>query len=113
MNIKKATAAIAALLLIGVQTYTINAVSDNSMLVNSSVSGKMGDIDGDGEITSNDALNILQSVTGISDLNDEQKKIADIDSDGEITSADALYILQAVVGLREMPDTGKLPSDGD
>ena len=113
MNIKKAAAAIAALLLTGVQTYTINAVSDNSMLVNSSVSGKMGDIDGDGEITSNDALYILQSVTGISDLNDEQKKIADIDSDGAITSADALYILQAVVGLREMPDAGKLPSDGD
>lgn len=59
-----------------------------------------GDVDGDGQITSNDALNILQCVAGIADLTDEQKKVADADGDGEITSADALYILQTIVGLR-------------
>ena len=48
---------------------------------------------------SNDALNILQAVTGMVDLTDEQKKNADLDGDGNVTSADALYILQMVVGL--------------
>ena len=59
-----------------------------------------GDLDGDGEITSSDALNILQLVVSGENLTDEQKKLADMDGDGEITSADALYILQMVVGLR-------------
>ena len=59
-----------------------------------------GDLDSDGEITSSDALNILQLVVSGENLTDEQKKLADMDGDGEITSADALYILQMVVGLR-------------
>lgn len=59
-----------------------------------------GDVNGDGTLTSADALCILQSVAGILDLTDEQKKSADLDGDGEITSADALFILQKVVGLR-------------
>ena len=59
-----------------------------------------GDVDGDGKITSADALNVLQAVTNIIDLTDEQKKRADLDGDGEITSTDALYILQMIVSLR-------------
>ncbi len=61
-----------------------------------------GDINGDGEITSGDALNILQAVTNITELTDEQKELADLDSDGEITSTDALIVLQAVVGTVEL-----------
>lgn len=59
-----------------------------------------GDIDGDGETTSNDALNVLKIVVGSKDLTDEQKQIADLDGDGNITSSDALVILQIVVGLK-------------
>ena len=59
-----------------------------------------GDLDGDGEITSSDALNILQFVVNEENLTDEQKKLADMNGDGEITSTDALYILQIIVGLR-------------
>ena len=59
----------------------------------------MGDIDGDGNITSADALKILQSVTNLSQLDDMQSCLADIDGDGIVTSADALRLLQYTVGL--------------
>ncbi|MGN0604955.1 MAG: dockerin type I repeat-containing protein [Oscillospiraceae bacterium] len=59
-----------------------------------------GDIDGDGKLTANDALNILQAVTDVINLNEEQKSLADMDNDGEITSADALIVLQYIVGIR-------------
>ncbi|MGN0605616.1 MAG: leucine-rich repeat protein [Oscillospiraceae bacterium] len=58
-----------------------------------------GDVDNDGQITSNDALNILQAVTGMVQLDNKQTKAADFDGDGNITSADALKILQTVVGM--------------
>ena len=61
--------------------------------------GSMGDIDGDGNITSADALKILQSVTNLSQLDDMQSCLADIDGDGMVTSADALRLLQYTVGL--------------
>ena len=61
--------------------------------------GSMGDIDGDGNITSADALKILQSVTNLSQLDDMQSCLADIDGDGIVTSADALRLLQYTVGL--------------
>jgi hypothetical protein len=53
------------------------------------------DIDGDGEITSYDALIILEMTCGMveSDLS------SDIDNDGKITSSDALLILQNMVEL--------------
>ncbi|MGN0605273.1 MAG: leucine-rich repeat protein [Oscillospiraceae bacterium] len=63
------------------------------------LSNIQGDINGDGQITSSDALNILQAVTDIVILTDEQKKTADINGDGEITSADALAVLQIVVSM--------------
>ncbi len=58
-----------------------------------------GDIDGDSETTSNDALNILQIVANTGEFTEEQKALADLDGDGEITSLDALIVLQMIVGL--------------
>ena len=59
-----------------------------------------GDADCDGSITSADALNVLQIVTGLANMTDEQKNLADLDGDGQVTSADALIILQIVTGLK-------------
>lgn len=56
--------------------------------------GIKADIDQDGEVTSSDALKILQMVVG----QVEMDMNADIDQDGEVTSADALKLLQYVVG---------------
>lgn len=60
----------------------------------------MGDISGDGNSSSEDALMILQHTVGMIDLTDEQKAAADIDGNGSIDSNDALQILQYTVGLK-------------
>jgi hypothetical protein len=59
--------------------------------------GKLGDVNGDTEITGKDAAMILQAVAGLSDgVNDN---IADVNGDGEVTGKDAALILQFVAGL--------------
>lgn len=59
----------------------------------------MGDADGNGQLSSYDALNILQYVTEISSPDSSQKILSDMDMSGDITSYDALLILQSTVGL--------------
>ncbi len=58
-----------------------------------------GDVDGDKQITANDALKILRASVGTAILSDDQKKIADVDGDSSITSSDALDTLRYSVGL--------------
>ncbi len=57
-------------------------------------SSVLGDLDGDGKITSGDALIVLR----ISVELDDKMDIADIDSDGFVTSSDALAVLHQSVG---------------
>lgn len=61
----------------------------------------VGDVNGDGDITAEDALEILHSVTQSSSFNASQQKSADIDGDGQVTSMDALMVLEYIVGLRD------------
>ncbi|MBQ1388807.1 MAG: dockerin type I repeat-containing protein [Clostridia bacterium] len=63
--------------------------------------GTLGDIDGDGAITANDALTILRSSVGMTDLTTEQIKLADIDGDEQITANDALAVLRYSVGIAD------------
>ena len=58
---------------------------------------KRGDIDGSGEVTSGDALIVLQYSVGKVTSIDKTK--ADLNKDGAINSADALEILRICVGL--------------
>lgn len=58
----------------------------------------LGDVDGDGKITSPDALSTLQMSVGKGTWTDSQRLAANADKDDKITSADALMILQASVG---------------
>ncbi len=58
-----------------------------------------GDIDGDEQITANDALKILRASVGAETFGGDQKAIADVDGDSEITANDALDILRFSVGL--------------
>ena len=53
-----------------------------------------GDVDGDGEVSSADALNTLRYALNIAALSDEQSAVADMDGDGIITISDALIILR-------------------
>jgi hypothetical protein len=59
----------------------------------------LGDVDGDGEITSVDALLAMRYALGIITLDDDQLLRADADGDGTITSVDALLIMRYAIGL--------------
>lgn len=58
----------------------------------------VGDVDGNGQISSSDALVLLQYIVGLTPVSQIDIQCADADGDGIITSGDALTILQLVVG---------------
>ena len=57
-----------------------------------------GDIDLNGSINSQDALLILQCITGRKEFDGNQKKYSDVDLSGKVNSSDALYVLQRATG---------------
>lgn len=59
----------------------------------------IGDIGNDNNISSDDALSLLQHTIGLYSLNEEQTEMCDFDLDNKVTSSDALKILQYTVGL--------------
>ncbi len=60
---------------------------------------KLGDVDGNGRVTSADALMVLQYVAGSKSLTEEQQNRADANKDGTLGAVDARKILQIVAGL--------------
>lgn len=62
-----------------------------------------GDVNGDGEIDSVDALAVLQHNVGIQLLKDGALLAADAFEDGKIDSIDSLCILQYCVGMTKLP----------
>ena len=66
---------------------------------NNDKTGNLGDVDGDGEITANDALLALRASVGVAELTPGQFARADVDADGSITANDALEILRYSVGF--------------
>lgn len=60
---------------------------------------KVGDVNGDGNITAIDARIILQYVAGIIKEDKLNTACADVNGDGNITAVDARVILQYVAGL--------------
>ena len=64
--------------------------------------GLRGDVNLDGKVTSADAAMVLRYVSGLIDLNDQQKKNADFNRDGKITKEDADAILNYVVGKHQI-----------
>lgn len=54
----------------------------------------LGDVDGDGNVTANDALQALQAATGKITLNNDSAASANADGDDKITAGDALTVLQ-------------------
>ena len=61
----------------------------------------IGDINGDGEITSADARLALRAAVGLEEYEGFTADVADANRDGEITSADARLLLRAAVGLED------------
>lgn len=58
----------------------------------------LGDVDGDGKITSIDSLFVMRSAIGYDTLTNTEKLVADVDSNEKVNSFDALYILRYVAG---------------
>ena len=58
----------------------------------------IGDVDGNGSITTKDALMLMQCLNGDLLLSDDAFRRADLNKDGELSSAEALRILQYING---------------
>ncbi|MBO4933633.1 MAG: dockerin type I repeat-containing protein [Clostridia bacterium] len=67
---------------------------------------KKGDMDGDGEITVNDALKALRIAARLAVATEEDMLIADTDGDGEISVNDALKILRVAAKLADESSLG-------
>ena len=61
----------------------------------------LGDVDGDGKLTTKDALKILKFAAYQEIPTEEQKVLADINTDGAITTDDVYLVLYELIG----PDT--------
>lgn len=75
----------------------------------------LGDVNGDGKVSSADALWTLKIAAGLEKGTAAQKKAADYNKDGSVTAIDARKILQVAAGLlepEEMTTTGGSPSIG-
>lgn len=59
----------------------------------------LGDMDGDGFVTTADARIVLRIASGIDALPEGKLSIADADGDGFVTVADARIVLQTAVGV--------------
>ena len=59
---------------------------------------RIGDVDGSGNVTTKDALMLMQCLNGDLLLEDDAFHRADLNSDGQLSSAEALRILQYVNG---------------
>ena len=58
-----------------------------------------GDLDHDGWISPDDALQILKHAAGLITLDEGSKQTADLDQDNDVTADDALLMLKIVAGL--------------
>ncbi len=85
-----------------VTTAKAPAVTTTSSSTESTVktpsSAKLGDLNGDSELTTSDVRIILQGIVGSVKLTDEQFKNADIDGDGSLKTIDAVRLLRYIVG---------------
>ena len=59
---------------------------------------RYGDVDGDGAVTTKDALMLMQAINEERILTDDEFKRADLNKDGVLSSMEALRILQYING---------------
>lgn len=65
----------------------------------------LGDVNGDGNITSFDARYVLRVAAKLEIIPDDLIKIADVNHDGKVTAADARMILRVAARLAEFDDS--------
>lgn len=67
----------------------------------------LGDVDGDGEVTMDDAELVLNIAVGNVDASDDERRRADVSGSGEVTSHDSSLIQQYIEG-----DIDDFPAEG-
>ncbi len=83
------------------ETIESSSIADSS---SESDFGKIlkGDVNGDNQLASDDALEILKHVVGINSFTHPETILrADVNNDGQINTLDALQVLKCVVGLAQ------------
>ena len=68
------------------------------VIKDASAIARKGDVDGDGVVTTKDALMLMQCINGDLILSDDEFKRADLNGDGVLNSSEALRILQYING---------------
>ncbi len=68
------------------------------VIKDASAISRKGDVDGDGVVTTKDALMLMQCINGDLILSDDEFKRADLNGDGVLNSSEALRILQYING---------------
>lgn len=68
------------------------------VIKDASAISRKGDVDGDGVVTTKDALMLMQCINGDLILSDDEFKSADLNGDGVLSSFEALRILQYING---------------
>ena len=68
------------------------------IIKNASLLDRTGDVDGDGVVTTKDALMIIRAINDELILTDDQFQRADLDKNGELATFEALRILQYING---------------
>ncbi len=76
----------------------LSALSLSTALTIGASAATLGDVNGDGNVNSNDALMILKYSVGL-EAGDFLTNRADMNGDGQINSSDALTVLKTSVGL--------------
>ena len=74
--------------------------TSTSTSVSETIKMQMGDVNGDGEIDSDDAVLILRDFAGL-DADGMIYELADVNSDSDIDSDDAVAILRYFAGLED------------
>lgn len=84
---------------------TINSIAKGSaenpykvVVKDASSISRIGDVDGDGVVTTKDALMIMQTINGDLIMTDDEFKRADLNEDNVLSSIEALRILQYING---------------
>lgn len=94
-----------ALSALGIATLAADStVTDSTASDTPAVGTRIGDVNGDGNISVVDAKHILQSVVGTRELNASQLRMADVNFDGKVTVVDAKIILKVVAGIGTIDD---------
>ena len=85
----------------GEQTVTVNIEGCTAVfsVVLAAQSGIPGDVDGDGMVTSSDALMIMRHALGVAHLSGAALAAADADGDGNVTAADSLLAMRTAMGF--------------